>query len=214
MQLSKLFFSLLAVFFGLFLVLVSALRLSWQAARATSERVMPSQGEVKSGIEAADTEEGMLEEKLGQESKKGDYYLPYPGILPDHPLYWLKMVRDRIMLWTTRDPLQQYQRLLHYSDKRIGAAKALIEGGQPELGVTTATKAEKYLEQAVSQYNTLNAASKINPETKEQLERAVEKHQELVEAFLLQVPDQAKAGLSRVLETTRMSRAAVQGSSN
>jgi len=20
-----------------------------------------------------------------------DYYLPYPGILPDHPLYWLKI---------------------------------------------------------------------------------------------------------------------------
>jgi hypothetical protein len=155
-----------------------------------------------------------MEEKGELANKPVNYYLPYPGILPDHPLYWLKMVRDRIMLWTTRDPLQQYQRLLHYSDKRIGAAKALIEGGQPELGVTTATKAEKYLEQAVSQYKKLDAAGKINPETKERLERATEKHQELVEGFLLQVPDQAKAGLNRVLETTKMSRGAVQGAGN
>lgn len=213
MKLSKLFFSLLAVFFGFSLVLVSALRLAWQAARASSEGVMVVQGEVKSGMEESDAE-GMAPEEKMEPADKGDYYLPYPGILPDHPLYWLKMVRDRIMLWTTRDPLQQFQRLLHYSDKRIGAAKALIEGGQPELGVSTATKAEKYLEQAVSQYKKLDAVGKINPETKEQLERAIEKHQELVEAFLPKVPDQTKAGLTRVLEATKMSREAVQSGSN
>ncbi|EKD57907.1 MAG: hypothetical protein ACD_57C00104G0001 [uncultured bacterium] len=214
MQLFKLFFSLLAVFVGLFLVLVSALRLSWQSVRAASEGSIPAQEIVQPDMEESDTESMVPEKILDQENKDLDYYLPYPGILPDHPLYWLKMVRDRIMLWTTRDPLQQFQRLLHYSDKRIGAAKALIEGGQPELGVTTATKAEKYLERAVNQYKKLDALGKINPETEEQLERAVEKHQELIEGFLLELPDQAKAGLGRVLETTRMSWKAVQDKKN
>jgi len=205
MKLSKLFFSLLAVFFGFSLVMVSALRLAWQAARASSEGVMVAQGEAKLGMEESDTEGMAPEEKMVPADEKGDYYLPYPGILPDHPLYWLKMVRDRIMLWTTRDSLQQFQRLLLYSDKRIGAAEALIKGGQVELGITTVTKAEKYLERAVNQYQELKAAGKINPETEERLVRAVQKHQELVEAFLHQVPDQAKAGLERALETTNTS---------
>ena len=34
-----------------------------------------------------------------------NYYLSYPGILPDHSLYLLKMVRDRLVLLSTTDPL-------------------------------------------------------------------------------------------------------------
>ncbi len=81
-------------------------------------------------------------------SMEVDYYLPYPGILPDHPLYFVKMIRDRVRLWVTRGSTQKYDLLLLYADKRIGAAKVLAAGNQPELAVTTLTKAEKYLGEA------------------------------------------------------------------
>src|SRR3989304_3402352 len=81
--------------------------------------------------------------------RAADYYLPYPGILPDHPLYWLKMVRDRVQLVVTTNNLGKAERLLQYADKRLGAAWALIDGNKKPLGMTTLTKAEKYLGQAV-----------------------------------------------------------------
>lgn len=82
--------------------------------------------------------------------QKVEYYLPYPGILPDSPLYKLKTVRDRVSLWLITDPGRKAEKELLLADKRIGAAMALLDGGKDELAVSTATKGEKYLEQAVN----------------------------------------------------------------
>jgi len=110
---------------------------------------------------------------------KVDYYLPYPGILPDHPLYWLKMVRDRVRLWLTTDSLQKAEKLLLYADKRLGAGWALVEGNKPDLGITTLTKAEKYLEQAVNLGQKLGEGEK-EVKFKEKLAKAVKKHEEVL----------------------------------
>lgn len=108
-----------------------------------------------------------------------DYYLPYPGILPDHPLYWLKMVRDRVQLWLITDSLQRAEKLLLYADKRLGAGWALVEGNKPELGITTVTKAEKYLEQAVNLALNLSEGEK-EVKFKARLAKAVKKHEEVL----------------------------------
>lgn len=101
-----------------------------------------------------------------------DYYLPYPGILPDHPLYWLKMVRDRVGLVLTTAETAKAEKLLLYADKRLGAAWALIEGNKVPLGVSTLTKAEKYLEQAVRLRDSFT--------DKDKLDKAIKKHLEVL----------------------------------
>lgn len=85
--------------------------------------------------------------------EKVEYYLPYPGILPDSPLYKLKAVRDRVSLLTTFDPIKKAEKELFLADKRINAAQALYEGGKVDLAISVATKAEKYL--ASSTANTI-----------------------------------------------------------
>lgn len=80
---------------------------------------------------------------------KMEYYLPYPGILPDSPLYKIKALRDRLELWLTFDNVGKAKRELSFADKRINAAIFLMQGGKTGLAVTTATKAEKYMEAAV-----------------------------------------------------------------
>lgn len=126
-----------------------------------------------------ETDEGEELVSIEEEKKEVDYYLPYPGILPDHPLYWLKMIRDRVQLLLTTEPLVKAKKLLLYADKRLGAGWALIEGNKVDLGITTLTKAEKYLERAVI------AAEKLgdNDEErrfKEKLEKAEMKHKEVL----------------------------------
>ena len=78
----------------------------------------------------------------GQE--KVVYELPYPGVLPDHPLYLMKVVRDRLMDFFTRDHIKKANLYLLFSDKRANMAIYLIKKGKPQLAAETFVKGEKY----------------------------------------------------------------------
>ena len=114
------------------------------------------------------------------DNKKADYVLPYPGILPDHPLYFLKMIRDRIWLILTTNPLKKAEVLLLFADKRIGAAAALVSGNKSSLGLTTAAKAEKYLERAMDQERVAGENGVVAHSFLKKLEKSCAKHEELI----------------------------------
>ena len=111
------------------------------------------------------------------------YYLPYPGILPDHFLYPVKMVRDRVWLFLTSGSLRKAEVMLLFADKRLGAARALIEGGKTSLGITTLTKAEKYLEQGAGKLGEAKRAGQEFEPTKDKFTRALLKHEEVILAL-------------------------------
>lgn len=129
---------------------------------------------------------------------KVDYYLAYPGILPDQPLYKLKMVRDRIRLMMVKKSPQKAALLLLYADKRVGAGVALIEGGQKGLGITTIQKGVKYYEQA-----TMLSRELINNKTdigliSEALNKAPLKYMEKIEELLPRLTSEEKSALEGV----------------
>lgn len=124
-------------------------------------------------------------------SQNVDYYLPYPGLLPDHPLYWMKMVRDRLGLLVVTKPEAKAEKLLLYADKRLGAAWALVDGNKVGLGVSTLTKAEKYLEQAV--------AAGQGEEFKQKLAKAIAKHGEVIGRLKAGVTGESAAQLDAML---------------
>jgi hypothetical protein len=202
-----------SLFFGLSIVAFSAFQVGKAEVRAEGEdefkmELIDLGREAKESSESQQREISPREMKqleiAGEEPKginqKVDYYLAYPGILPDHPLYWLKMLRDKVALFLTKKPLARLERLLLYADKRIGAAGALIEGNKVELGLTTADKAEKYLEQAVGEFEGLAKAGEAQPELRDRLEKALLKHQEVLVNLLDKVPDQSRAILDQALE--------------
>lgn len=132
------------------------------------------------------------------------YYLPYPGILPDNPLYKLKAARDKVTLVFTFDGEKKARKELLFADKRINAAVFLTEGGKAELGVTTATKAEKYLEQAVSRATKMNKGGQDVKSLMLELQKATEKHTEVLEDILSSTSGEAKTTLENSLATTKM----------
>ncbi len=72
------------------------------------------------------------------------YDLPYPGVLSDNPLYFVKIVRDRITEFLTRENLKKAQLYLLYSDKRAAMAVALAQKGKNNQAIDAMSKSEKY----------------------------------------------------------------------
>jgi hypothetical protein len=127
------------------------------------------------------------------------YYLPYPGILPDHSLYPFKMVRDRIWLWLTVDPLKKAELQLLFANKRIGAGKSLIEGGKVNLGITTIEKGEKYLEKAAKTLEEAKAKGKDVKSLAGQFKQAAMKHEEILTQLKDGLEGDGKAAIERLL---------------
>ncbi|MBI4099411.1 hypothetical protein HY440_00215 [Candidatus Microgenomates bacterium] len=78
-----------------------------------------------------------------------DYPLPYPGMLPDSSLYFLKVWRDQAVGYLITNPVDKSFYLLFLADKRLAAGEALAEKGNVGLAATTFLKGEEYFKQAV-----------------------------------------------------------------
>ena len=135
-------------------------------------------------------------------AEKVEYYLPYPGVLPDSPLYRLKAVRDRVWLWVTPGDEKKAHMELLFADKRINAAMFLVDGGKEALGVTTATKAEKYLEAAVNRAIKLFGEGKDVKSLLGTLQSATAKHIELLEGLQATATGERKAAVEQAAMQT------------
>ncbi|MCJ7792416.1 MAG: DUF5667 domain-containing protein [Candidatus Marinimicrobia bacterium] len=152
-------------------------------------------------------EEGMGESVQGQATvaaeEEVNYSLAYPGILPDHLLYPLKMVRDRIMLFLTTDPLKKAELYLLFADKRLEAGRMLIEKDKLDLGLETLTKAEKYLEQAVEQEKVAQQAGKKTEDFLNRLSLATRKHEQVMLGFEEKMTITARPVYEKALQYAR-----------
>jgi len=128
--------------------------------------------------------------------QKSTYTLPYPGMLPDHPLYFLKRLRDTILEKLISDPIRKTEFYILQSDKRLQMGLMLIQGGKGSLGESTISKAEKYMEQAVSGLSLYKKNGGTVPAyIVEHLQKATGKHEEVITELLGQAQEAEKAGL-------------------
>jgi len=138
--------------------------------------------------------------------KEVNYFLVYPGILPDHFLYPIKMVRDRLQLLLITNFLKKGDLLLKYADKRLGAGQVLIEGNKIELGITTLTKAEKYFKQAVDQEKLAREKGEDTKSFLEKLSQASLKHQEVLLTLKEKVAVDSRPEIEKALELLQQSQ--------
>jgi len=94
-------------------------------------------------IESMETENREIGEMIS-------YELVYPGsVLPDHPLWPLKVIRDRVWFTMTVGLNNKAELNLLFADKRLAAAEILFDKGKYEKAYTTLAKAEYYLQNAI-----------------------------------------------------------------
>ena len=138
-----------------------------------------------------------------QATKSVDYLLPYPGILPDNPLYKIKMLRDRILAFFITDPVKKAEYYLLMADKRINAGKMLIDYGKPALGDETLSKGQAYMVKAIEELKRAKESERDISGLIEKLDKATSKHLEVLKTVLEKAPENAKKGIQNAIENSQ-----------
>ncbi len=134
-------------------------------------------------------------------AQKIEYILPYPGILPDHPLYTLKLVRDRILDFLIVDPLRKSEFYVLQADKRLGMGVALVEKGNVTLAEATISKGEKYLAKASASLLSVAANGKEVPGyLLDRVTKAAMKHEEILTELTVRFTGKELDGLKSSME--------------
>ncbi len=130
-----------------------------------------------------------------------DYVLPYPGILPDHPLYPLKRLRDYVLDRIIVDPVRKAEFHILQADKRLNMGLFLLEKGNAKLAEETVSKGEKYMYRAVFGLMAIQSSGKTAPAYMvEKLGKSLEKHREVLGDLVETANEPEKSGLEGSLE--------------
>jgi hypothetical protein len=107
-----------------------------------------------------------------------NYELPYPGLLPDSPLYFLRIIRDWSVGFLISDPVKKSEFDLLQADKRLNAGIYLFNEGKVSLAFSTVSKAENYFGEAIAKMREAKTEGRDVSGIKENLMTAVKKHEE------------------------------------
>lgn len=137
-------------------------------------------------------------------AQKVEYVLPYPGILPDHPLFALKQLRDKILDFLIVDPLRKAEFYMLQGDKRLGMGVMLIDTGKAQLGVQTISQGEAYVAKAATTLMGVKTSGKEVPAyLLDRLNKSMVKHEEVLTETLGKVTGAELAELQTSLDALK-----------
>lgn len=107
------------------------------------------------------------------------YELPYPGMLPDNPLYFFKTIRDAVVKFLISDSLKEAEFNVLTANKRAYAALFLAEKGKEELALETLSKSNNYLHEATVALSKAKEKKMDINSTLDRLKKSVKKHEQV-----------------------------------
>lgn len=116
------------------------------------------------------------------------------NILPDHVFYKALMAVDRIQLETA----PEHERIfiqVEYAHRRLDYAEQLLDENKEDLAVTTLTKAEQYLQHAVTEANALQVSQSV----KDRLEKAVDYHTKKINELKMRLTDSNRSTIDQIV---------------
>lgn len=114
-----------------------------------------------------------------------DYSLPYPGILPGHPFYFLKVIRDSIVSFFIADPAKKTEYDLLQANKEVATAQALFAQKKDTLQVISALDSGlTFFQDATTKAGEAKKQGMDVQEPSQQLVLANLKYQEIVSGII------------------------------
>jgi len=137
-----------------------------------------------------------------------------PGLLPNHPLYFLKSLSEGIGNFFTFGQVNQAQRAMMLAEKRLAEANTLIAQGKNELAQRTM---ERYQERFTNAFTFAQKAKEAGQNTDEIMAKIAEntlRHQAVLFRVYEQVPEEAQEavenGVGEILRRIEERRPAVE----
>lgn len=112
-----------------------------------------------------------------------NYFLAYPGILPDNPFHFLKAARDKCVSLLINDDRKRAEFNLLTSDKRMFAGQILVEKDKTELGLITISKSNNYFHNAISAAEKARRQKIEMLDVYEKMNMSIQKHIELMDKY-------------------------------
>lgn len=116
------------------------------------------------------------------------YALPFPGILPNHPLYFFKSLRDTLIEKMITNDIKKAEFYILQADKQLQMSLLLVDGKSTELAVSTRNNAYMFREKS---FATLTSAKEKNIEIPryviEKLLVSAKKHKEVLQDKMIDV---------------------------
>lgn len=131
-----------------------------------------------------------------------DYSLPYPGMLPDNPLWVFKAMRDRVLI-SSSSGLTRAGLVLQVSDKRLVMGKELFDRKNYNLSLSTIAKGEKYLEEAFLVCKDAEVRGENIDGFLETLTKASLTHRQVLEEMMVVSPDDARPVINQAMDASR-----------
>lgn len=137
------------------------------------------------------------------QQEQAPYELPYPGLLPDSPLYSLKVFRDRVISYLISDALKEAEFYFLQSDKRLSAGVALFEKGKFDLSEETISKGENYFEKGVAAFHKAQSQGQDTRYLQEKMTYALKKHTLVIVSLGKKAPAQKKVLFTELVKRLR-----------
>ena len=127
----------------------------------------------------------------------------YPGVLPDHPLYFLKALLYKIREFFVFGDVAKTRWFLKMADKRAAEARELANKGKEKLAQKASEQAVAARDKAAERLKVAKAAGKDVEELVEKLEAVSIRQQVVLDQVLEKVPQQAKEAIRRAKERSK-----------
>lgn len=116
------------------------------------------------------------------------YVLPYPSVMPGNKFYLLERVAEEILQYWYFGDFAKFTYHLSYADKYLVESKILFEYGQYALAVKSLERSNMYFIRLESDLDEAATHGKDISEKSIQLTSAKDKHKEILEEIVSEVP--------------------------
>lgn len=125
-----------------------------------------------------------------------------PGLLPNHPLYFLKTLSENIGTFFTFGQINRVNRQMFLAERRLAEAELLLAQGETERAEKMMNRYQKRFARALV---LLERAKEDGQNTDEAMVKIAEKtlrHQMVLSRVYNQVPEQAKDAIRQAMENS------------
>lgn len=124
------------------------------------------------------------------------YELPYPGLLPDNPLYFFKVLRDKVQGFLISDPIKKAEFDILQADKRLNVGIYLFDEGKEKytLSESTISKGENYFDGVIISLTLAEKEGIDISSTVNKLNMSLQKHDEVIKEMGKKTSGKLKEG--------------------